>query len=181
MPVIKISSIKEKTRTSQKGKKYKVVEVQGTKYGTNDEWSTDIFKNNTDVIEQLDEFGPGEMANFQFKKNGNFYDLVGVVEPSEDNLEYAKKNADKPVGGKPKGGGGMSKEEWAEKDRKVKIGMAIHNSLKFAVMNTKVNEKPEKIVEMAKEFLPYLTLEELPCCEEDIPFGGNGDPLDPQV
>jgi len=60
--IITISKVAERTKTSKAGKKYKVVEVTGNKYITEEEWTTNIFKNKTDLLEMLDEFGPGDMA-----------------------------------------------------------------------------------------------------------------------
>jgi hypothetical protein len=164
MPVIKISSIKDLTRTSAKGKKYKVTEVIGEKYGTGDEWKTDIFKNNTEVLEQLEEFGVGETANFEFKKNGNFYDLVAITTPSEENLEYAKKNASAPSGG-PAKGGGYSNKKWdgrtgAAYDRSASVYLAF-DILKSAETEANLRKKGseglmKEVIEMADILNDYI-------------------------
>jgi hypothetical protein len=117
MPVVTISKISEQTKTSAKGKKYKVVTVEGTKYGSGEPWSTDIFKNKTELLDALDEFGTGEMVNFQFKKNGRFYDLVDISEPTEENLEFAKsydanKSSNAGSVGGPKKWDGRTGEQW---------------------------------------------------------------------
>lgn len=170
MPVITISSIKDQTKTSKKGAKYKVTVLEGTKLGTEDHWSTDIFKNNTKVLEDLDEFGPGEVVNVKFKKSGDFFDIVAIEEPTEENLEYAKREASdvsKSTGGAKKSFGGkkssgMSKEEWAEKDRLTNIRISKAVALKAAIDNTKVGTKAKTIMAMADELLPYLLNEKVP-------------------
>ena len=176
MPIIEISSVKEQTRTSGKGNKYKVVVVEGTKYGTNgEEWSTNIFKNQTDLLDMLDEFGPGEMANFKFKKNGKFWDLQTIEAPTEENLEYAANPtpSSSPNSGVKKSSNGMSKEEWAEKDRLTKESIARAVAVKLAMDNTKMGTKPDVIIKEAVEYLPYLLGVD---DSYDNPFG---DPLDP--
>jgi len=182
MPCIEITKISDQTKVSKEGRKYQVTVVEGMKYGTTDQWTTNIFKNQKELLDQLNDFGPGEVANFKFVKNGNFYDLTSIEEPTQENLDYAKKNAgtSAPAGG-PGGGGGnksntMSKEEWAEKDRKTKIGMSIHNSVAAASRLCKVGTKPEAVVEYAKKLLPYLMSEELPI---DNPFVDKKDALEP--
>ena len=70
----------------------------------------------------------------------------------------------------------MSKAEWAEKDRKTKIGMSVHNSVAAASRLLKVGTKPEAVVEYAKQLLPYLMSEELPT---DSPFVDGDGALDP--
>jgi hypothetical protein len=168
MPVVKIESIKDRTRTSKKGKKYKVVEVQGTKYGTDENWSTDIFKNQEDLLESLEEFGPGELVNFKFTKNGNFYDLTELSEPDAEMLEKIDAGEfdapKKTTGGTRKGGGStMSKEEWAEKDRLTNIRIAKAVALKAAIDMGKKTTKT--ILAQAEEFLPYLLT-----TDDDVPF-----------
>ena len=181
MPVITITKIADQTKTSAKGKKYKVVHVEGTKYGSEEEWSTDIFKNDTAVLDQLEDFGPGELANFKFKKNGNFWDLKTIEEPSEENLEYAangptqehtsKKTTGgmgKPAGNKP----GMSKEEWAAKDQATKESIARAVAIKLACDNTKIGAPVAAIIKQAVKYIPFLM------GEDEILFEGFKDPED---
>jgi hypothetical protein len=159
--IITLSSIKERTRTSKKGKKYKVVEVIGNKWGSNEEWSTDIFKNKNDLLEELDEFGPGDVANFKFNTNGQWPELEEIVEPSKADLEKAEEAAQKPAPqrgmGRPKGGGGgLTKEEWAAKDAKKEASIARAVAIKLAVENTKVGTKADVLIKHAIEFMPFL-------------------------
>lgn len=168
MPVITITKIADRTKTSAKGKRYKVVTVEGTKYGTDEAWSTDIFKNKTDLLAELENFGPGETANFKFVKNGNFWDLNEIMEPTEENLEYAKENATNPTprkstanpGGRSGSGGksssGLSKAEWAEKDRLTNIRISKAVALKAAVENTKMGTSADTIIKHAEEFILWL-------------------------
>jgi len=182
MPIITISSIKEQTKTSNAGKKYKVVVVEGVKYGTNEEWSTNIFKNQTALIEMVDEFGPGEIANFKFKKNGNYWDLVSVEEATEENLAYALNPTPSGSGSGAKkstntssSSDKMSKADWAKKDRDTKESIARAVAIKLAMDNTKQNTKANDLIAMAKEYLPFLLGEEV--SEDD----DSGDPLDPDI
>ena len=188
MPVITISKIADRTKTSAKGKKYKVVSVEGTKYGSDETWTTDIFANKNELLDMLNEFGPGDTANFKFVKNGNFYDLTEIVEPTEENLEYAAENSSprKSTGGKPasSGGGGggakagtMSKGEWAEKDRLTNIRIAKAVAIKLACDNTKAGTNIDALIEMAEELVPWLLDTNIAQPEPK----GNDDPLDPPV
>lgn len=188
MPVVTISSIKDVTRISQKGKKYKVVEVKGTKYGTdNEEWSTDIFKNKTDLIDSLDDFAPGETVNFKFQKNGNFYDLTDIAEPTEENLEFAKKAASSETGG-PANSGGKSKGGWNGRtgeayDRSSSIYLAMDIATENKTAKGKI--KVEDLIEMAEDIFEYIhngdNVYAAPEVDtDDAPFDGD-DPLDPPV
>ena len=165
MPVIHIDKIADRTKTSAKGKKYKVVSVEGTKYGSDEPWTTDIFANKMELIDMLNEFGPGDTANFKFVKNGNFYDLSEIAEPTEENLKYAEEHSNptkQTTGGKSGSGGSttkssaMSKSEWAEKDRLTNIRIAKAVAIKLACDNTKVGTNMDALIDMAEELVPWL-------------------------
>ena len=181
MPVIKIDKIADRTKTSKKGKKYKVVSVEGTKYGSDEPWTTDIFANKNELLDMLNEFGPGDTANFKFVKSGNFYDLTEIVEPTEENLEYAADHVNptkKTTGGAKTstgggGGGSMSKGEWAEKDRLTNIRISKAVAIKLACDNTKIGTGVEALIKMAEELVPWLL-------DTDInSLGAPEDALDP--
>ena len=166
--IITISKVAERTKTSKAGKKYKVVEVTGNKYITEEEWTTNIFKNKTDLLEMLDEFGPGDVANFKFVKDGKWPELSEIVEPTPDDLDHAKEQAEngdsykkgggggRKTSGGPSGGGGMSKEEWAEKDRLTNIRIAKAVALKAAIDNRKEGTTLKTIIKLADEIVPWL-------------------------
>ena len=170
--IITISSIKEKTKTSAKGKKYKVVEVVGTKWATEEEWSTAIFKNKTELLAMLEEFAPGDVANFKFDTSGKFPELSTIEEPTKENLEFAEEKVENPyqgrqkkttggTGGAKSGGSGggasaMSKGEWAEKDRLTNIRIAKAVALKAAIDNKKEGTALKTLIKMAEEIVPWL-------------------------
>ena len=185
--IITISSIKEKTKTSAKGKKYKVVEVVGTKWATEEEWSTAIFKNKTELLAMLEEFAPGDVANFKFDTSGKFPELATIEEPTKENLAYAEEKIKNPTSQKKTtggtkseasggGGGSMSKGEWAEKDRLTNIRIAKAVAVKLACDNTKVGTDMGTLITMAEELIPWLL-------ETDINHLGSDpeDALDPPV
>ena len=186
MPVIKIDKIATRTKTSAKGKKYKVKTIEGVKYGSDEPWSVDVFINQTDLLEELDEFSPGELVNVKFKKNGNFYDVVGFEEPDAELIQKIDSGefetpAKKTTGGKGSTSGGgarnssMSKEEWAEKDRLTNIRIAKAVALKAAVDNTKMGTDAKALMEFADKLLPYLMNTKVP---EKVADKGK-DALDP--
>lgn len=167
MPVITISKIADRTKTSSRGKKYKVVTVEGTKYGSEEEWSTDIFKNDTVVIDQLEEFGPGNIANFKFIKNGSFWDLKTIEEPTAELLkdidsgEFNTKPKKTSNGSRKSTGGTtnsnkMSKDEWAAKDQATKESIARAVAIKLAMDNTKVGTASASIIKQAMDYIPFL-------------------------
>jgi hypothetical protein len=186
--IITISKIAERTKTSKAGKKYKVVEVTGNKWHTEEEWATGIFKNMTDLLEMLEEFGPGDVANFKFDTSGKWPELESITEPTQKELDHAVEQAENSDSYKPKGGskggrkstGGtaskgsstMSKEEWAAKDKATKESIARAVAVKLAMDNTKVGTFPSVVVEQAMEFLPFLM------GEDEILFDKVEDPED---
>ena len=84
--IITISKVAEQTKTSRNGKKYKVIRVEGNKWASEEEWGTDIFKNKTELLDMLDEFGPGDVANFKFVKDGKWPELNEICEPTKEEL-----------------------------------------------------------------------------------------------
>jgi hypothetical protein len=187
--IITISKIAERTKTSKAGKKYKVVEVTGNKWHTEEEWTTGIFKNMTDLLEMLEEFGPGDVANFKFDTSGKWPELMDIEEPTEEDLKHAVEQAENSDSYKPKGGSGggrkstggasskstsssMSKEEWAAKDQATKESIARAVAVKLAMDNTKVGATPTSIIKMAVKFLPFLM------GEDEILFDRVTDPED---
>lgn len=162
--IITISKIAEQTKTSKKGNKYKVVRVEGNKWASEEEWGTDIFKNATDLLDQLDEFGPGDVANFKYDTSGKWPELKTIEEPTTEELDKATETHEnggykKDGGGRQmgKGGGGtMSKEEWAAKDLKKEHSIARAVAIKLAMENTKVGATPASIIKQAVKYMPFL-------------------------
>ena len=188
--IITISKIAPRTKTSKAGKKYQVVEVTGNKWASEEEWTTAIFKNKTDLLDMLDEFGPGDVANFKFVKDGQWPELNEICEPSKEDLDKAQETHEnggyKPNrGGKRTSGksnaptsGGMSKAEWAAKDKKTAHSIARAVAIKLANDNTKVGATPSSIIKQAVKFIPFLL------GEDEILFDKVKDPedaLDPPV
>jgi hypothetical protein len=160
--------------------------IDGTRVDNGEEWSKKFFANNKELRQELDEFGVGDNVNIKLKqdpKNKNFWDIVSFSAVSAEMVESVKgsgKNSSGPSSPRSSGGGGgggkksnLTKEEWAEKDRQAKIGYSIHNSIAAAAQVCKVGTTPEKLVEYAKQLLPYLMLTEIP--------DDGSDPLDPPV
>ena len=166
MSVIKIESIYKEKRTSKAGKSYGVVVVTGTKYGTGDSWEQPIFDNNKKVLSQLEEFGIGDVANFKYEKNKNFFDLVSIEVPTKELIKSIDEGDFKT---KSKAGGGgkkssnastndsnMSKAEWAEKDRLTNIRIAKAVALKAAIDNSKIGTKVDELLDVATTLIPWL-------------------------
>ena len=168
--IITITKIANRTRVSKANKEYKVVAVEGTKYGTNEVWKKDIFANKTELVDMLNEFAPGEVVNFKHKKDGRgFWDLISIDTPTPEELDKAvnppqdgpppRRPATSGRGGssgpKPKAGG-MSKAEWAAKDAATKESIARAVAIKLAMDNTKVGTKADALIDHAMEFLPFL-------------------------
>ena len=167
MSVIRIESIYDEQRVAKSGKKYGVTVVTGTRYGTDEKWEQPIFSNNKKILQQLAEFGKGDVANFKYEENGKFHDLVTIEVPSK---ELISKIDTGEVSTASKGGGGgkrssnvsntgsdkMSKGEWAEKDRLTIIRIAKAVALKAAVDNTKLGITPSALISMAEELIPWL-------------------------
>lgn len=186
--IITISKIAPRTKTSKAGKKYQVVEVTGNKWASEEEWKTDIFKNKTDLLDMLDEFGPGDVANFKFVKDGKWPDLNEICEPTKEELDKAQETHDnggykpsgggrtsgKKAGGNAGGGGSssMSKAEWAAKDAAKENSIARAVSLKLAMENTKVGATPASIIKQAVKYMPFLL------GEDEILFDKVKDPED---
>jgi hypothetical protein len=114
----------------------------------------------------LEEFGPGDVANFKFVKDGKWPELNEIVEPSKEDLDAAKEKAEgggysggggsRQTSGGPAKTGGLSKEEWALKDKNTKESIARAVAIKLANDNTKVGATPASIVKQAVKFLPFL-------------------------
>lgn len=186
--IITLSKIAEQTKTSAKGKKYKVIHVEGEKWATNEAWSTDIFKNKTELLAMLDEFAVGDVANFKFDTSGRFPELTTIEEPTKENLAFAEEKAENPYpkkstggkapsGGSSSGGGGsMSKAEWAEKDRLTNIRISKAVAIKVAVEAHKIGTNLATLIPFAEELLPWLL-------DTDINHLGSDpeDALDPPI
>lgn len=183
--IITISKIAERTKTSKAGKKYKVVEVTGNKWHTEEEWTTNIFKNKTDLLEMLDEFGPGDTANFKFDTSSEWPELMEIVEPTKEALDHAVEQAENGGNFKKGGSGGgrkttggkatsstMSKQEWAAKDEATKQSIARAVAIKLAMDNTKLGATPASIIKQAVKYMPFLL------GEDEILFDKMTDPED---
>lgn len=162
-------------------------EIVGNKIEDNTEWRKSFFANNRKLGNELAEFGIGDNCNVKMKqneKNPKFWDIIGFEEVSEAMLEKVR-NGDgykaspgggggakkQYFGGKAKGGGSdMTKEEWAEKDRKKEAAIARSVALKAAIdfIGGKAKMTEEKLVESAKKFMPFLI-------GDESPFKADGD------
>jgi hypothetical protein len=152
---------------------YDAIEVFGTKLEDGSEWSKPFFANNNELINELDNFSVGEEVNVVMEQNKKFWNIVGFKEMTAQDRE----NLNKPRGSgnsKAKGGsgssGGMTKAEWAEKDRVTAARIARAVALKAAVDNLKEGATVNTIFKRADEFLNYL---------EDAGTVKTEDPLDP--
>jgi hypothetical protein len=155
---------------------YDAIEVTGKQLDNGKTWSKSFFANNGKLVDALEEFGVGEEINVVMEKKGKFWNIKDFKEmtPSDyDQLEG------KSTGSTSKGGGksgataksnAMSKEEWAEKDRKTAARIARAVALKAAVDNLKEGATVKAITKRADELLEYL--------ENDSPFKED-DALDP--
>ena len=172
--------------------------VTGTRLDDGAELEKKFFANNRKLADELADFGVGDNMNIKMaKKPGSkFWDITGFESPSAAMIEKvtgagnpgngagggggtaAYKPANKAAAGGGKSGG-LSKEEWAEKDRKMKIGMSIHNGIAAAAQVSKVGTSPAKLIEYATELLPFLMLTELPGSNVKTQEETAGDGLNP--
>lgn len=190
--ILKITAIADDKLGSHDAKR-----IEGTRIDNGEPWSKKFFANDKELRTQLDDFGVGDCVKIKLKqneKNKRFWDIVRFDRPTEEEVN-AVKDAGKsgtPSSSYSKGGGGgkssngLTKEEWAEKDRKAKIGMSIHNSVAAAAQICKTGTSAEALVEYAKKLLPYLLREEVPVdvlVKIDKPdfVGDKSDPLEPPV
>lgn len=176
MPVIKVESIGK----VQKGKA-RLTEVTGTKIDGSGDWKGSFYSSDTQLQEELSEFGKGDTVNVRMEKNARgYWDVKHFEEADADLIEKIKgkgSGSPKQYGGGSQShvvakSGGMSKEEWAAKDKATKESIARAVAVKLANDNTKLGTKTSAIIDMATEFLPFLLDE-----EEDL--NADADPLDP--
>jgi hypothetical protein len=141
---------------------YDAIEVTGKKLDDGKSWSKSFFANNDDLVNALDDFGIGEEVNVVMEKKGKFWNIKDFKEMTPEDYEQvdsggSKKSAKKSTGGKSTGSsGGMTKEEWAEKDRKTAHRIAKSVALKAAVDNLKEGATVKAIFKRADELLEYL-------------------------
>jgi hypothetical protein len=198
--IITITSIKKATKTSKAGNKYKVTSIMGNKWASEEEWGTDIPSFKNELIEQLEDFAVGDVANFKFDTSGRWPELEEILDATTEDLEKAQEAVDNPYDGdkgkgKGKGGGkrtsgkssggsqktsssAMSKAEWAAKDVATKESIARAVALKLAVENTKESCPVPAILKQAVKYMPFLL------GEDEILFDKVKDPedaLDPPV
>ena len=161
------------------GGKFPGKEIEGVRIDNGERWGKNFFADKRELRNQLEEFGLGDVLNIKLVQDGKFWNIESITEASEALIQKAQEYGAKAgTTGPPteakgkaytstsatstKGSDKMSKAEWAEKDRKAKIGYSIHNSIAAAAQVNKVGTSPEKLVEYATKLLPYLMLEELP-------------------
>lgn len=188
--LIKLTDLKDSTITTKAGNECDVKVVTGERIDNGETWERKVFMFNEKLIKQLADFGIGDNINVKMVQEGRFWNIDNFEVADDSYVETVRKNAKKnPSKGKEmaqSAGGGsskMSKEEWAAKERRTKVGMSIHNAVAAASRLLKVGTKPEAVVEYAKELLPFLMLEELPedkmSTEEMAELSGDDGALDP--
>ena len=184
MPIITLKSLKDVTRTSAKGKKYKALEVVGTNVVDNQQWSTDIFKSQTDIVEKFDDFGAGETVNIRFQKNGTFWDVVDVTEASEEEIKQIKS---KPTGGPSSGGkGGWNGRTGDAYDRSASIYLAYDmikgTTTEASLRKMDVFDLLANTIEIAEDVFSYIHDGKTPMGSDESPFvEDDDDPLEPPV
>lgn len=184
MPIIKYTGLYNDMLGSKQAKR-----IEGDRVDNGESWSKKFFADAKDLRMQLDEFGVGDIVNVKMRKDGKFWNIDAFEEAAPELVDKIKDTGGNAYPTKARKGssdlsssssgtttGGessdkMTKAEWAEKDRKAKIGMSIHNSIAAASHVCKTGTSPEALVEYAKKLLPYLMLTELP--------DSGDDPLDP--
>jgi hypothetical protein len=146
---------------------YDAIEVTGKKLDDGKSWSKPFFANNDDLVSALDDFGIGEEVNVVMEKKGKFWNIKDFKEMTPEDYEQVGGGGKKSSGGGAKKGtskGGTSssltKEEWAEKDRKTAHRIAKSVALKAAVDNLKEGATVNAIIKRADELLAYLEGEE---------------------
>lgn len=189
MTVARITGIYNETRTSKGGKEYQVRVVKGVKYGTEVDWEQPIFLNDKKILRKLEDYAKGDVANFKYEKKGNFFNLVDITDPDPeylakiDNGEVTEPRrqtggSSYSGGSKKTSSGGLTKEEWAEKDRVKTLAIAKAVALKAAVDNTKIGTTAEALIEFAEQLIPWLLKTG---GRKDERTDDGTDPLDPPV
>lgn len=191
--ILKLSAKENFEMTAKSGKKYDMTKIIGDRLDDGQQWEKAFFANNKELATALAEFGIGEYVNVQMKQDGKNWNIAGFSGVSDEMIEkvkatnggykqevpsYQNKTTEVKTGSSDK----MSKAEWAEKDRKAKIGMSIHNAVAAASRVCKAGTKPVALLEYAAELLPFLMMSELP--EEEDPTEvlaeiDKSDPLNP--
>lgn len=70
-----------KTNPNPAGRTYSITRVFGTALegkSEGQEWSTQFFSSNKEMAEQANNLTKGETVNVQMKKNGNFWNPIGI-------------------------------------------------------------------------------------------------------
>lgn len=157
----------EKVTGESRGKVWTAFKIIGTKLEDGTEWeSTNIFQNaqKLPLLDELRELESGEKIAVKHQKNDKgYWEVVEIGEVEDD----ASKNSGAGRSSGNTGGRGLTKEEWAKKDADTQKRISRAVALKAAVDNTKIGTKPEALIEMAEELMPYLMGEELPVGGED--------------
>jgi len=142
---------------------YDAIEITGTKLDDGTSWSKSFFANNDALVNALDDFGVGEDINVVMEKKGKFWNIKDFAPMEDGDYEKISGSGKSSKGTKSTGGGGkkgsgssMSKEEWAEKDRKTAARIARAVALKAAIENLKEGATVSAVIKRADEFLPYL-------------------------
>lgn len=178
MPKIRLTGVYDDKLGSQNAKR-----VEGTRIDNGEEWSKKFFANNKKLREELDDFGVGDNVDVQMKKENKFWNINGFGEIDDElaqriagsgGSEYKPK---KNTGSSSTGtSSGLTKEEWAEKDRLTQIRIAKAVALKAAIDNTKVGTSFETLLSLADTLVPWLLDSVIQTNKQKTK-----DPLDPPV
>jgi len=125
--------------------KYKMIEIQGTKVVDGSDWGRRIFSN-SDVAKKLKDFAIGDYMNVKMKKDGNFWNVADIEEPTADEIEAAKEPYEPNKGGDTKATGtkATTKSTWNGRtgeayDRSAAIYFAL-DFLKTTLTDTKLKK-----------------------------------------
>lgn len=186
MPIIKLTGVYTDKLGQSAAKR-----IEGTRIDNGAEWSKKFFADNKELMFQLEEFGVGDIINVKVQqgKNPMHWNIIGFYAVDEEYANKikgtgaptgnptAKRRSSSPSPSPSKSSSsGMSKEEWAEKDRATQVRIAKAVAIKLACDNSKVGTAPEKLIEEANAYIPWLL-----DSSDPVPSVTGDDPLDPPV
>jgi hypothetical protein len=180
---IKFKELEQIEGTKADGNVWTAFIIHGTKLEDGSPWkSGNIFDNKhmQGVLNKCRTLQLGDKINIEHVKNGRFWNISDVVHLTEQEAQNAENySAPKNGAGTPRGkaSGGLSKEEWAEKDRVTSLRIAKSVGAKLAVEAGKKTVKT--ITTFAEEILPWLLDTTPVSTSTPVAAEGSDDTLNP--
>ena len=162
MPYIKLNSVKDTLLG-----KSKAIEISGLDLVKNEDWTKKFFKNQNDLVEQLQEFEPGDEVNVVMEQDPNnskwwnIKEFTAITEEDREKIEAKKKFGTKGGGGgstapgNPRGTGGSSRSDDMNRSSAIYLAREVVNMCGIAEANP--DEVATEMIRLAHDFiLPYI-------------------------